>query len=124
MKIQLASAMLALAALGGCVIIDADDADFRSDFDFDDKGFGSVYGADVAGDAIAFTVSDNGCTDKTFFDVRVFGDDEDEFEVGVKRVREDYCRALNPDGKTFTWTFQELGIPSGAEVTVLNSVRR
>ena len=123
MKIQLASAMLGLAALGGCVIIDADDADFRSDFNYDD-GYGSVYGADVSGTAIAFTVSDNGCTDKTFFDVRVFGEDEDEFEVGIKRVREDYCRAYNPDGKTFTWSFQELGIPGDSEVTVLNRVSR
>ncbi|MEM9669461.1 MAG: hypothetical protein AAF950_11105 [Pseudomonadota bacterium] len=123
MKIQLASAVLGIAMLGGCVIIDADDADFHSEFDYND-GYGTVYGADVVGGAVAFTVSDNGCTDKNFFDVRVFGEDEDEFEVGIKRVREDHCRAYNPEGKTFSWTFQELGIPSDAEVTVLNRVRR
>ncbi|MEO1475707.1 MAG: hypothetical protein AAFS13_04940 [Pseudomonadota bacterium] len=123
MKIQLASVALGLTMLGGCVYIDADDADLSSDWTSDD-GFGTVYAADVSGDTVAFTVSDNGCTDRGFFDVRVFSEDEDEFEVGVRRTRTDHCKVYDPDGTTFSWTFQELGIPSGAEVTVLNRVRR
>ncbi len=123
MKIQIASAALAAVLLGGCVVIDADENTFDARYN-SDSGFGSVYAANVTGSEIAFTVSDNGCTDKGFFDVRVFGADEDAFEVGLKRIRQDHCKALNPDGKTVTWTFQEIGIPDGAEVTVLNAVRR
>ncbi|MEL7130025.1 MAG: hypothetical protein AAGK23_10785 [Pseudomonadota bacterium] len=123
MKFQIASAALGAVLLGGCVIIDADDADFTSDWD-SKSGFGTVFAADVAGDTISFTVSDNGCTDRGFFDLRVFSEDEDEFEVGLKRTRQDYCKVYNPEGATVTWSFQEVGIPNGAEVTVLNRVRR
>ena len=123
MKFQLASAALGLVMLGGCVIIDADDADFRSDWD-DGDGFGTVYAADVSANTIAFNVSDNGCTDRSFFDVRVYDEDDDAFEVGLRRTRTDHCKAYNPEGTTVSWTFQELGIPADAEVTVLNRVRR
>ncbi|MEL6323330.1 MAG: hypothetical protein AAFQ84_03765 [Pseudomonadota bacterium] len=122
MKFQITGAVVAAALLGGCVIIDADDDSFTADWDSNDN-FGTVYGADVSDSTVTFNVTDNGCTDRSFFDVRVFGNDDD-FEVGLKRTRQDYCKALNPDGAVVSWSFQELGIPDGAKVRILNSVRR
>lgn len=119
----LVSAVLAAPLLGGCLIIDADDGSFRSDFS-NGQTYGTVYAADVVRETVSFTVSDNGCTDKSFFDVNVHKTDIDEFEVGVLRTRQDHCEVLNVDGTTVSWTFGELGIPSDAEITVLNRVRR
>ena len=107
--------------LGGCIIIDADEV--HSDFDYD-RGWGSVYAADVSANSISVTVQDNGCTTKDFFEVDVDQDDDMDFDVGFDRIREDYCKMHNPDGRTLTWSYAELGIPSGAEVSIKNSVRR
>ncbi len=112
-----------LTALGGCVLsIDADGYD--RDYYTSGSSFGSVYAADVSDNSVSFTVTDNGCTDKSFFDVDVRKEDSDEFEIGLRRERQDHCDAVNPAGTTLTWSYQELGIPYGAEITVLNQVRR
>lgn len=87
-------------------------------------GWGTVYGADVHTDSLILTVSDNGCTTKDFFDVEVRREDDDEFEVGFVRTREDFCGESNPDGAALVWSFSELGVPAGADVTILNRVRR
>jgi len=119
-----ATAFSALA-LGGCVVaIGGDDDGFSTSYSNTSHGYGSVYAADVSASTISFTVKDNGCTDESFFELDVRKVDEDEFKVGLDRIREDYCKAYNTGGKTVSWSFQELGIPDGAEITVLNGVRR
>lgn len=107
--------------LGGCIIIDADDSDMSYDYD---SNWATVYAADAGPDTVSITVSDNGCTTKEFFEVDVDQDAEMEFDIGFDRIREDYCKMLNPAGKMLTWTYSELGIPGGAEVSIRNSVRR
>jgi hypothetical protein len=107
--------------LGGCIIIDADEV--QADYDYG-SSWGTVYAADVSVDTISVTVSDNGCTTKEFFHVDVDEDDAMEFDIGFDRIREDYCKMQNPAGKRLTWTYSELGIPYGAEVSIKNRVRR
>lgn len=119
----LAAACIGSLALGGCVIaIDADDQ-YQTNYT-NGSDFGSVYAADVGGGAVSFTVRDNGCTDKSFFDVDVHKDGENAFDVGLRRVRQDHCDVEASAGTQVQWTYQELGIPAGAEITILNSVSR
>jgi hypothetical protein len=124
MTLKIASGLMALTLLGGCIIIDADDDGFRADFSTDRYEYGTVYGADVSGSSVAFIVSSNGCTDRSFFDFDILDDDGDVFEIGVRRVRQDHCKALVPEGVEIGWTCSEMGLPDDAEVIVRNRVRR
>lgn len=120
---KIAAGVLAGAlALSGCVVIDADDENFDTRYDTV-RSAGTVFGADVTADTITFRVSSNGCTDKSFLEVDVDRRGSDRFDVTLDRVRVDYCKALVPDGVTVTYTFEELGLPPGADVTVRNPVR-
>jgi len=111
--------------LGGCVVaIGGDDDGFSTSYSTHSSGYGSVYAADVSANTISFIVTDNGCTDESFFEVDVRKTDENEFKVGLDRTRQDHCKAINPEGKQVSWTFSELGIPDGAEITIQNGVRR
>ncbi len=122
-------ALLATALVAGCIIIDGDDDDDAVD-SFHRHGparhgvWDTVYAADVGPDAVTVTVRDNGCTSKDF--IRVFVDriDDRTFEIGFRRIREDYCDGGDPGGVALTWLYSELGLPDGAEVRVLNRVGR
>ena len=124
MKLKIASAAVALSLLGGCIIIDADDDNFRTSFDGAHSGYGTVFGADVSANSVAFLVTSNGCTERGFFDVDVKKEDDNAFEIGVRRIRQDHCEAVVPNGVEVVWTYAELGILEGAEVSVRNQVRR
>ncbi|WP_084420256.1 hypothetical protein [Henriciella litoralis] len=106
--------------LGACVIVDADEHTAAS-WDLD-RDYGSLKGAEVSANQITARVSSNGCTTKDFIgtDVRKSGDDS--FTVGFFREKQDYCRANLPDGVELSWSFEELGIPNGADVSVRNRV--
>ena len=127
MKISM-NLMIIVSALtlGGCVVaIGGDEDGYSTSYtSHSGPGFGSVYAADVNANSVSFTVRDNGCTDATFFDVDVRKTDTKAFDVGVRRTREDYCETYNESGTTISWTFRELGIPDGAEISILNGVRR
>lgn len=113
---------ITLVALSACIVIDADEEDFHSNWD-DSPSYGTLKAADVSGNAVTVRVTSNGCTTKDFIgtDVRRMG--EDRFSVGFYREKEDYCRASLPDGVALTWNFSELGIPDGADVSIRNTVR-
>ena len=116
-KLALLSALaLSPVFLSACIIVDADDH-VASNWDMD-RDYGSLKGADVA----ANQVSSNGCTTKDFIGADVRKQGEDRFSVGFFREKEDYCRAYLPEGVALTWSFEELGIPDGAEVTVRNKI--
>lgn len=121
-----AGALLLLTT--GCVIsIDGDDdPDFSSNFSYSSSSssFDSVYAADFSDNALTVTVSDNGCTTKEFFNIAVDHDGGNQFDLGLQRIREDFCKANNPDGVSIQWTYAELGLPDGAEVTLRNQVKR
>lgn len=116
-----AAAAIGLVALSGCVIAVDGDHDVHSNWDMD-RDYGTLKGADVSANAVTARVTSNGCTTKDFIgtDVRKSGDDS--FTVGFFREKQDYCRAMLPDGVALTWSFEELGIPEGAEVRVRNKI--
>jgi hypothetical protein len=119
----LAVAGMASLALGGCVVVDADVHDTGWDWDGD---FGYVLGADVSarGPEVSITAHSNGCTNKEDFRPVVRDRGEARFNVGFRRIREDNCKALMPEGRTMTWSFAELGIPRDARVMIMNPVGR
>jgi hypothetical protein len=122
MRFATVTGLLAALSLGACVIIDTDD-DGIAGFD-DDRGYGTIRAASVGPDRVTARVASNGCTSKDTIrpDIRKTGDNQ--FTLGLKRVREDYCKALLPDGVELTWAFEELGIPDGAQVILLNRISR
>ncbi len=117
------TALAASTLLGGCIIIDADERDLSSDLS-PDRAYGTVYGAQVHQDEVSFQVSSNGCTDEDSFRTQTASQGARRFEVAIERVRADNCRAFIPGGVSLSYSFAELGLPEGADVTVLNPVRR
>lgn len=121
MKSSILIAVFALPLLSACVIVDGEVA---TDFDNNHSvKYEKVYGADIGSSAITMRVASNGCTDKSFFEphTRVRNG---QHEVGFERIREDYCRAYFPEGKSFTWTYAEIGFPDDADVTLRNTIGR
>ncbi|GAA0610046.1 hypothetical protein GCM10009422_01060 [Brevundimonas kwangchunensis] len=78
-----------------------------------------IHAAAIAQDQAVFWVSSNGCTRKADLNpmVRTEGDGS---IITLRRVKEDRCRNVHPEGVEFRWSFQELGLPSGARVSVEN----
>ena len=112
----------AAAALGGCVIVDADVRD-----SWDHNGdYGYLYGAEITDrpGEVTFVAHSNGCTQKEDFRFIVRDRGDDEFDVGFRRERPDNCKALVPEGRRMTWSFAELGLPRNASVHILNPVGR
>ncbi len=118
--VTLLLAGVAAFSLSACIIVD-NDGDNLVEWD-SSSDYGSIRGASVAGDTITVRVSSNGCTTQDFIRADVSPHGDDRFTVGFARVKQDYCRALLPDGVELTWTFAELGIPSGASVKVRNPI--
>ncbi len=113
-----------ISLLGGCVIAvdgDGDHDAFEANWDLD-REYSKLKGADVASDSVMARVSSNGCTTKDFIGADVRKTGEDRFSVGFYREKQDFCRALLPEGVALTWSFAELGIPDGAEVKVRNPI--
>ena len=110
----LAAAALAGVTLSGCIVVDADVR--KSHWDHDDD-FGYVLGAEVS-------THSNGCTEKQDFAPVVRDRGDDKFAVGFRRIKDDNCKALVPDGRRMSWSFAELGIPRNSRVTLMNPVGR
>ncbi len=122
--IMAALALSTTLALGGCVVIASDEGlDFDHDIDFDDD-IGTVFGADIVANVVTFRVTSNGCTDETYFDIDVDRRSNDKYSVGIMRAKPDRCRALVSDGVEVSWSYDDLGIPAGADVRIENQVRR
>lgn len=115
--------LAAATLLGGCIIVDADEGDISAAF-ADENNLGTVYGAAVHHDQVIFRVTSNGCTDESSFSTEISSRGGDRYTVSIDRKRADLCRALVPDGVEVSYSFAELGLPDGADVTVLNPIRR
>ncbi|MEQ1783325.1 MAG: hypothetical protein ABMA14_18370 [Hyphomonadaceae bacterium] len=118
----IAASGIAVAMLGGCVIVDAD----VRDSDWDRSDYGNLYGAEVSPQSgeVTIVARSNGCTQKEDFRFVVRDRGEDTFDIGFRRERPDNCKALVPDGRRMTWTYAELGVPRNANLYVLNPVGR
>lgn len=75
----------------------------------------------VGDDILVVRVPSNGCTQKRDLTVNV-RERGREFRVTIGRVREDYCRAIVPEGVEIPFGFEELGARPGANVTVTNPI--
>jgi hypothetical protein len=78
-----------------------------------------VHAAAVAKDQAVFWVSSNGCTDKGDLTpvVRRAGD---QSVITLRRLHEDRCEHPVTDGVEVRWSFEEMGLPSGARVSIDN----
>ncbi len=110
---------------GGCVVsIEGDESpDFARHAEYGAR-WAPVFGADFSEEAVTVVVSDNGCTTRAFFEPEIRRDGADAFEIGFRRIRRDFCGEENPDGAALTWTYAELGLPAGAQVSLLNKIKR
>jgi len=78
-----------------------------------------IHAAAFTRDLAVFRVSSNGCTDKS--DVKPFITQlKDSAVITLRRLDEDRCSRPVRGGVQMEWTFQELGLPPGANVLVNN----
>ncbi|MBN9480255.1 MAG: hypothetical protein J0I52_08465 [Bordetella sp.] len=78
-----------------------------------------IHAAAFTRDLAVFRVSSNGCTDKS--DVKPFITRlKDSAVITLRRLDEDRCASPVRGGVQVEWTFQELGLPPGANVLVNN----
>lgn len=114
-----------LPLLGGCIIYSneggekvsvnvADRASARP------ETLEAVRKVDFDGQRLNVVVGSNGCTEASSFEVRI--KDDDPAELSLIRRSPDLCKALVPDGKTVSWTYDELGLKPGQSVRVINPV--
>ncbi|GAA0644046.1 hypothetical protein [Brevundimonas lenta] len=78
-----------------------------------------IHAAAIGQDQAVFWVSSNGCTEKADLTpvVRRAGDAS---VITLRRIKEDRCSDVRPEGVEMRWSFQELGLESGARVSVEN----
>ena len=78
-----------------------------------------VHAAVIARNQAAFWVSSNGCTAKA--DIQpVVRQSSDGPIITLRRIKEDRCREVRPEGVEMRWSFEELGLQPGAHLTVDN----
>ena len=114
---SLAASSLVLSA---CIYVDAEnDRGFHFETQF---GLPDLRAVDIGEDAVTIRMNSNGCTNKDTVEASVDQDGRNEYEIAFDRTREDNCRAYFPNGVELTWTYEELRIPDGAYVRVLNDI--
>lgn len=79
-----------------------------------------VHAAAIAQDEAVFWVSSNGCTAKADLTPVVVRRDGDASVISLRRIKEDRCHDPRPEGLEVRWTFQEMGLEPGAQVSVEN----
>lgn len=78
-----------------------------------------VHSAFIAHDQAVFRVTSNGCTTKADIMPVVRPSNEGPI-ITLRRIREDRCAETQPEGASISWTFDELGLPSGSRLSVDN----
>jgi len=117
-SIATAAAILAIVpALSGCALVDRFG---RSNMAEALPGqVEPVHAAVIAQNQAAFWVSSNGCTAKA--DIQpVVRPSSDGPIITLRRIREDRCREVRPEGVEMRWSFEELGLEPGSRLTVEN----
>lgn len=78
-----------------------------------------VHAAVIAQNQAAFWVSSNGCTAKA--DIQpVVRQSSDGPIITLRRIKEDRCREVRPEGVEMRWSFEELGLANGSRLSVEN----
>lgn len=115
-----------LPLLGGCVIYSNEAGEKVTVRVSDQAAAASPPGEAVRsvafdGRSLNVVVDSNGCTEASSFEVRI--SDGDPSELTLVRLSPDLCKALVPDGRPVSWTYQELGIESGDAVRLTNPLK-
>ena len=78
-----------------------------------------IHAAAIGQDQAVFWVSSNGCTRKADLTavVRRAGDGS---VITLRRLNQDRCAQIQPQGVEMRWSFEELGLEPGARVSVDN----
>ena len=71
--------------------------------------------------ALVVRVDSNGCTQASDFELAVT--DGAPADITLRRVKEDLCKALVPDGVELRWTYADLGLEPGVPARVLNPLK-
>jgi hypothetical protein len=78
-----------------------------------------IHAAALTRDRAVFWVSSNGCTGKE--DIKpIVTRQRDGAVITLRRLEEDRCTAPRAEGVELQWTFEELGLAPGSEVSVNN----
>lgn len=78
-----------------------------------------IHAAAVTNDLAVFWVSSNGCTAKD--DLRpIVSGQGDASVITLRRISEDRCETPLGEGVEIMWSFEELGIKHGADVSINN----
>lgn len=78
-----------------------------------------VHAAVITRNQAAFWVSSNGCTAKADIQPVVRPSDDGSI-ITLRRIREDRCREVQPEGVEMRWSFEELGLADGSRLSVEN----
>lgn len=119
-------ALALLPLLGGCVIYSNEAGEKVTVRVNDQAAAASLSGEPVRsvefdGRNLNVVVDSNGCTEAASFEVRI--SDGAPSELTLVRLSPDLCKALVPDGRPVSWTYQELGIEAGDAVRLTNPLK-
>ena len=78
-----------------------------------------IHAAAIGQDQAVFWVSSNGCTSKADL-TPVVRRHRDSAVITLRRINEDRCDTVQPQGVEMRWSFEELGIEPGGRVSVEN----
>lgn len=78
-----------------------------------------IHAAAIGQDQAVFWVSSNGCTSKADL-TPVVRRHRDSSVITLRRIKEDRCDTVQPQGVEMRWSFEELGIAPGGRVSVEN----
>lgn len=78
-----------------------------------------IHAAAVGQGQAVFWVSSNGCTRKNDLNVMVRRSGDTSI-ITLRRIRQDLCADIQPEGVEMRWSFEELGLKPGSRVTVEN----
>ncbi len=121
----LAGAIFTVCALAACATLDRGAAPVQSA-----EGAGetaaalpgrveAVHAAAIAQDQAVFWVASNGCTAKADL-TPIVRKGSDGAVLTLRRLKDDSCTQSLPEGVELRWSFQELGLEPGAQVSVEN----
>lgn len=117
-KIMLA-AVLALASLtAACGTVQGWMGQTRASADLPGQ-LEPIHAAAIGQDQAVFWVSSNGCTSKDDL-TAVVRRSRDASVITLRRIKEDHCETVQPQGVEMRWSFEELGIEPGGRVSVEN----
>ena len=111
-----------IICLGACTLMEGEG--LAPDLRLMKTPLDGIYGAEISGDKLLLRVPSNGCTDKDSFKTDIDLLEEQEYALKVTRVKDDNCKAFLPEGVSMEYGFEELRVPAGARITILNPLMR